>query len=257
MTRSVVRRVNPPAPPRRRMDGGRMIAAGVVVLFALIGVVSAGRYLSDSFASAKPNASGSHHKTTTGNNSASLALARAGTQATSIVRAAETSGRRQAKAELKQAQRKAARLVAAARRSTSSSTSAHPSSAASTQPIPTATTLPVISSSGPSSSGGSSAGTGSSAVPDLSSAPASWLVVGYNVAWGGGSGVGSISVINRSRGSLSGTALVQYYGPKGGLGSSEASFTDLGAGQSETLSLQGDAYPASASGYHIVISNVH
>jgi hypothetical protein len=123
-----------------------------------------------------------------------------------------------------------------------------------------------LSAVAPNTSGVSATGAGStstgggstSTTPNLSGVPASWLVVAYGATFGSGPGsAGSITVLNRSQKTFSGTARVEYVGHNGSLGSSSATFSGLAPGQTEVLPLNGAPYPSSASRYHIVVTNVH
>jgi hypothetical protein len=89
-------------------------------------------------------------------------------------------------------------------------------------------------------------------VPNLSGLPSTWLVVGYNATFNSGSsGVGTISVVNRSGKTFRGVAIVKY---KTG-GSASASFSGLAPGQAVVLPLSGSTYRG--GGYQIVMSGLH
>lgn len=274
--------VQPKNRPRGRkpVNGVAVVAVIAVLLFALVGVVSAGAFVSNKLAgSSKPTARHGTPGTSPSTTIAMQNLARAQAQATAIVQKAQLDGHiivskettkahRQARSILNTAQRQATKIqhqVAAAPVSPPAAV-AQPAAT----PVPTYaptngyTGQPIAQSPGlagnqyvgtpaPVVSGGTaSSATGSATTPNLSTVPASWLVVGYNASFGSGPGTaGSISVINRSGKLFSGVARVAY--TAGGFAS--APFSGLAPGQSITLPLNGAAYRG--GGYHILLMGVH
>lgn len=253
---------------RIRWDAPLVVAAGVVLLFAVVGVVSAGLFVAG-------KVSGSTVKSTptvrpaTSSSLAAQDIHRAQAQATAIVKQAQSAGHAIVASSNARAHRQANALIANARRQ--AATYRPPAVAA---PAPAPTAVPNVGSSNfnsptgstaagtsqvPTSSGavsgtntGSIASGSSAAVPNLSGVPASWKVVGYNASFGAtAGGVGTISVINRSTRAFSGVATVKY---RSG-GSSSAAFSGLAPGQSLVLALHGSAYRG--GGYQIILSGVH
>lgn len=266
MDRAIVNRAERPS-GRKRLDAALVLAAGVVVLFAVVGVVSAGSFVAG-------KVSGSSTKATaTVKPAASSALVaqdihRAQAQATAIVRQAQSAGhsivasanskaRQQASAVLATARRQAAsyRAPAAAPAATavpSTGNVAAGTTGVLTPPVVAPTALTSVGSVGTGGTVNTGSGVSSSAVPSLRGLPATWLVVGYNATFASGSaGVGTISVLNRSGKTFAGVATVKY---KSG-GSASASFSGLAPGQSLVLPLTGARYPG--GGYQIVMSGIH
>lgn len=275
-------RVQPKNRPRGRKSVGGMaiVAIIAVLLFALVGVVSAGAFIANKLAgSSKPAAK--HGNSGTGA-SATLAtenLARAQAQATAIVQKAQVDGHSIVSQETAKAHRRATSILTTAKRQASkiqhqTAVAAVRSPVAVTQPVatpvpayPAATAYtgqPIaqspgitgnqyVATPGTTAGGGTASNApGSSTTPNLSKVPASWLVVGYNAAFGTGPGnAGSISVINRSGKLFSGVARVSY--TAGGFAS--APFSGLAPGQSITLPLNGSAYHG--GGYHILLVGLH
>lgn len=245
-----------------------MALLGLILLFALLGVGSAGAYFAGKLSTG--SSAPSHRGRASGSSVAVADVARAQAQATAIVKAAQDASgtivkqatrkaRRQANVIIATAHRRARAISAAAPAPVTSAPPATggittaPGSGASTgagiaqQPVvvPTAVPLqtPIVSGTTPSTASGTT--------PNLSGVPASWLVVGYNATFGSGPGsAGSISVINRSGKVFSGVATVRY--STGALAS--ASFSGLAPGQSEVLPLNGPAYPG---GGYVIGVNVH
>jgi hypothetical protein len=106
-------------------------------------------------------------------------------------------------------------------------------------------------SSGATAPGAGSTSSGTSGTPDLGGVPASWKVVAFNASLGTGSGIGTVTVLNRSSGTFSGTVKIAY--ARGG--AAYASFSGLAPGQSEVLTLSGTPYPG--GGYTILLPSVH
>lgn len=239
---------------------------GLILLFAVIGLVSTGLMAGRALTMSAP----SHRvavRTVPAGRSASLAHAR--TRATAIVRSAEARGRSIQSRAVRQAHAQAAAIIVRARRqaarikAAAQSTSPAPVSAAPAVPVPTsvspAVTVPSAASpQSPTSSGTpSTAPVGASSTPpadttasppSLAGVPSGWYVVAYNATFGAGPGsAGSISVTNRGQKTYTGTARVIYtHG-----GEAVASFT-VSPGQTVTLPLNGPAYPG--GGYRIVVS---
>lgn len=267
MGRTVVRRVEQ---PRGRKSTDLLIVAGAaaILLFAVVGVISAGAFVAN-------KVSGVSNKTTpkagshTSSASASVRdIARAQAQATEIIREAQRAGQRIIVSANTRARQHSA---VASRRSHHVATARRPVAA-----VPTATLVPVAPAPaapapqpaapvvpttapfaaspatgnvGARGSIAGSAGNTSSSVPNLSGVPASWLVVGYNATFGSGPGsAGGISVVNRGGKMFTGVAEVHYANGK----VASAPFSGLAPGQSLVLPLDGPAY--TGGGYHIVVS---
>jgi len=274
--------VQPKNRPRGRKKVNKMAVVAIiaVLLFALVGVVSAGAFVTDKLAgSSKPAARHGTPGTSPSTTIAMQNLARAQAQATAIVQKAQVDGHsivsketakahRQAKSILTTAQRQASKIQhqAAATRVSPPVAVAQPIAT----PVPAYPTTngytgqPIAQSPGlagnqyvgtPVTTVGrvtASSATGSATTPNLSRVPASWLVVGYNASLGSGPGTaGSISVINRSGKLFSGVARVAY--TAGGFAS--APFSGLAPGQSITLPLNGTVYHG--GGYHILLMGLH
>jgi hypothetical protein len=256
---------------RKRLDTALVVAAGVVLLFAVVGVVSAGTFVAGKVSgnSTKPIPTA---KPATTSALVAQDIHRAQAQATAIVRQAQSAGHSIVASANAKAHRQASDVIAAARHQASSyrsSVAAAPALASTVVPntstsVGSATTggvasgvsqIPTGSSVG--ATGGVSTGTSTgsasrASVPDLRGVPSTWLVVGYNATFASGSGsVGSISVVNRSGKTFGGVAVVKY---KTG-GSASASFSGLAPGQALVLPLSGSSYPG--GGYRIVMSGLH
>lgn len=266
MGRTVVRQVER---PRQRQGGGGnilLVAIGVVLILALIGLVSTGIFVAGKV-SASPHAAKSHHPGT-GSRVAVADLARAQAQATAIVKAANDASTSIVHTATKRAHQQAAGIIAAAQRRArqiQAQPAATPVPVAPVAPVAPVTppsgtqqtTLPPTTANpGTSGSTGSAFGVttppgGAASAPNLRGVPASWLVVGYNASFGSGPGsAGSISVVNRGNKVFSGVAVVQY--TRGG--SASAPFAGLAPGQSLVLPLNGARYLG--GGYRILV-NVH
>jgi hypothetical protein len=273
---------------RKGLDAALVVAAGVVLLFAVVGVVSAGSFVADRVSGSSTRATATVRPTTT-SALAAQDIHRAQAQATAIVRQAQSAGHSIVVSASARAQRQANAVIATARRQAAAY---RPPVAAAPAPVPAPTAVPNTSpalgsgssggasglsqapsgslgaagsnggassavGSGVGTAGSSNAGTvssgGSSAsVPDLRGVPRTWLVVGYNATFAGGTGgVGTISVVNRSGKTFSGVAVVKY---KTG-GSATASFSGLAPGQSLVLPLAGSRYPG--GGYQITMTGLH
>jgi hypothetical protein len=285
--RAMVNRAERPT-GRRGLDMALIVAAAVVVLFAVVGVVSAGSFVADkvSGGSTKPTATA---KPATANAVVAQDIHRAQAQATAIVKQAQSAGHSIVVSAGTKARRQANAVIATARRQAASYRP--PVAAAAPAPATIPTAVPVTGTTGnatatggvasgvsPAPAGlvggvssngnvGSSSGAGATGgsttlptrssgnaapLPNLGSLPKTWLVVGYNAIFTGApSGVGTVSVVNRSGKTFSGVATVKY---KSG-GSSSASFSGLAPGQSLVLPLSGSPYRG--GGYQIVLNGLH
>ena len=243
-----------------------VVILAVVILFALIGLGSAGAFVAGKVSGSSTAKTATPAVGTS--SAASVALARARAEATSIVKAANDAGGSIVNSATKKAHRQAAGIIAAAHKQ------AHTLVAAAQRqptPVPQVTqgsTINNVPANGTSNSTTLSPtavpvypaagqpivvpGAHAAAPPNLSGVPATWQVVGYNATFGSGAGsAGSISVINRSKRAFSGTALVKY--TKGG--SAVAAFSGLAPGQALVLPLNGKRYPG--GGYRILLQGLH
>lgn len=267
MSRVMVNQAERPS-SRRRWDAALVVAACVVVLFAVVGVVSAGSFVAGkvSGGAIKPTAT---TKVTTTSSLVAQDIHRAQAQATAIVRQAQSAGhsivasanaraRRQANAVISGAHRQAAAYRAAVVTAPVAAPTTVPNTSASVgssnaggatsnvAQVPTST-----SSSGAGVTNGATVNRSGASVPNLSGVPSTWLVVGYNATFpGSAGGVGTISVVNRSGKVFSGVATVKY---RTG-GSASASFSGLAPGESLVLPLSGTTYRG--GGYQIVMSGL-
>lgn len=253
---------------RRTADGFVLAAAGLLILFAIIGIVSAGIFVANkvSSGSTHPAVAIRSGKGNTGASSARLAQARA--QATAIVKAAQDASHSIVSGAATKARKQAAGIVAAAHRQarkiTAAARAVHKAVAVVPPPAPVVATSPNYSNGNsqatvpilPSRTTGATSylptvttAPHGSTVPNLQGLPASWLVVGYGASFGSGPGnAGSISVVNRGRKIFSGVATVKYaHG-----GSATAFFSGLAPGQSAALPLNGSRY--TGGGYQILVS---
>lgn len=249
------RPVSPSNDPTARR---RLVLAGlaVIIVFAVIGVVSAGIFLGSALGSTGKTTGGIIHPTVAV--SSLQDVHRAQVQATNIVSQARKSGQTVARDITARARARATALVAAAKKSAGAIGASSPAPGAPSSPSSTATgnsstTIPGTTGAAPSSTvvSGTSASGGAAGTPDLSGVPASWKVVAYNAALGTGSRVGTVSVLNRGSGTFSGTVKIAYN--RGG--AAYASFSGLGPGHSEVLTLSGSPYPG--GGYTILLPAVH
>lgn len=244
------------APPddRSTRDALVMVGIGIILLFAALGVVSAGIFLGNKVTgNSKPGHAAS---TSTGRVQAMQDVHRAQAQATQIVQAAQTTGKSIVKHSTTRANRQAAAIVAAAKHKASQTSAGTTTGAVAAAPTaapsysyPSTSSGSSSAASGSTSSGGVASGSsGSTGSADLSNLPASWLVVGYNATFGSGPGsVGGITVLNRGNKTFHGVARVIY--AKGG--QATAAFSGLAPGQSAILPLNGPAYPG--GGYRIEV----
>ena len=290
MGRRVVRQVN--EPKRRGRLGGLLIAGiGIVLLFAAVGIVSAGSYVADRVSSnasqtkPKPGPSGR-------NVLAMQAIARAHAQATAIVKSAQARQRSIVSAATRRASRQAHSIVSAARRRAASVKRTARRVAAA--PGPAATQQSGITQASPSSglatgsaslntgaagytagagantgtgySGGTGTTTGtgyttapqqsiygsaSPSTPDLSGVPASWRVVAYNATFGSGPGSAG-SITVTNRSAKIFSGVAKVVYTNGG--TALARFSGLSPGQTLTLPLNGQSY--SGGGYRIIVVDV-
>lgn len=260
MGRTSARRAGAPR-GRRTLDGLVLSAAAVVLAFAVVGVASAGKYVAD-------RVSGSATATPTGLKAGTsrAEIARANAQATAIVKSARVSSRTIVKRTVNRARSQAQRMLAAARKRANAIASTPPGAAGTTSG-PSTTTGGATGSTTQGTTGTSGVVTFATPVPtlavptvtlqntpvgapDLSSVPASWLVVGYNATFGGGPGsAGGISVVNRGSKAFSGTVRVTY--ARGGVAT--ATFSGLAPGQSLVLPLNGPAYPGGGYSIRVIV----
>lgn len=246
---------HPVSPPVDRTGRRRLVLVGlaIILVFAAIGVVSAGIFVGSQFTSSAASPRKAAHTTPV---PASLRdVRRAQAQATRIVAQAQKNARATARGVTARARTQATALVVSAKKRAGAIAAAVPTAA----PAPAA---PTIGNSAPSAappsapatgvpSTGATGSTSASGTPDLSAVPASWKVVAYNASLGTGSGIGTVTVLNRSGGTFSGTVKIAY--ARGG--AAYASFSGLGPGQSEVLALSGTPYPG--GGYTILLPSVH
>ncbi|PZR98206.1 MAG: hypothetical protein DLM70_17805 [Chloroflexi bacterium] len=240
---------------RRASDGLIYVGAAAILLFAIVGVVSAGAFVANKVSSGSTTG---HRKAghVTDVSPALQDIARAQVQATAIVKTALQAGHQIVGLATQHANKQASTIVSRAERT-----------AAAQSPTAVPQVLPPVTAPGTGNGGSTALGGATSipltqpttvapsqtrsGIPDLSGVPASWLVVGYNATFGAGPGsAGSISVINRSAKSFGGVAEVVYAGGQ----KASASFSDLSPGQTAVLPLSGPAY--TGGGYHIVMANV-
>jgi len=253
--RTTVRRVN-------HGRGGRspnallMLGGALILLFAIVGVVSAGAYVAGKLSTtSSPRAT---HPGSRGRG-AQASIAQAHAEATQIVRSAQSASNRIVMSATSRASRQATKILAAARRNARHTTR----SVAQVVPTPAPAVNvppPVLAPTAVPPSYGAFA----TAIPtpsgqtyvapkaDLSHVPASWLVVGYNASFAAGPGsAGGVTVTNRSGKTFSGTATVTY---KSG-GKATATFGSVAPGQTVVLPLNGSPYHG--GGYSISMSNLH
>jgi hypothetical protein len=239
--RSFVTRANNPR--SRRSSGLAAVGIAIVLLFAIVGVVTAGSYVANRVSPGSPSPSPAA-RLTAGQKQASVReVARAQAQATAIVRQAQSAGRTIVTSAGRKAEQKAQAILKSARQKTSLKGTS--SSAALATPPPSAGTGPSSSIPTPVYSAAPAATAGP---VNLSSLPAAWLVVAYGATFGSGPGtVGGVTVTNRGAKALSGTVKVAY--TRGG--SAYASFTHLASGQTRSLGLEGASYRG--GGYRLLV----
>jgi hypothetical protein len=245
--RSVVRPVEEPR-AKRTLSGLVVAGIALVLLFAVLGVISAGALVADKMSSSA-KATATPHSIARSN-----LVPRAQSQATSIVRAAQTAGHHIVATATSKGNKQAKVLLANAKKQANAQAVTVPTA----QSVSPGTSVGTSTGTGTTSSSGQAAGStsagqssGSSAI-NLRSLPASWLVVAYNASFGSGPGsVGGITVTNRSGKRFSGVARVAY--TRGGYVS--ATFSGLAPGQTVVLPLNGAAYQG--GGYRILILHPH
>ena len=263
--------VNPTERPsnRRRMDGALVVAAGIVLLFAVVGVVSAGLFVAGKVSGSSPKAVATATPART-NPLAAQDIHRAQAQATAIVRQAQAAGHSIVAAASARAHRQANAVLSSARRQAATVRVAAPAPAVIPTAVPSSGLVPAPGNTGSvatgaaGNSGSTAASNGASAagsvrsigtagpVPNLRALPSTWLVIGYNATFSNGTGgIGTISVVNRSGKTFGGVATVKY---RSG-GSASAAFSGLAPGQAVVLPLSGRAY--SGGGYQIVMNGLH
>ena len=255
MGRTTVRRVN-------HGRGGRspntllMLGGALILLFAIVGVVSAGAYVAGKVSTtSSPRAT--HSGGTPAGSQDGIAQARA--EATQIVRSAQSASNRIVTSATSRASRQANRILAVARRNarhtTRSVSQVVPTPAPAVNvPPPILAPTAIPPSYGAFATAVPTLSTQTYAAPkaDLSHVPASWLVVGYNASFGAGPGaVGGVTVTNRSGKTFSGTATVAYTVG----GKATATFGSVAPGQTVVLPLNGSPYHG--GGYSISMSNLH
>jgi hypothetical protein len=239
----------PISPPSDRTSRNRLVLVGlaIILVFAVIGVVTAGIFVGSAISSS-PKSSPKAVPTGAASSSTLRDIHRAQAQATSIVAQARKSGHAAAQDLTRRARAQATALVVAAKRRAGVVAAQVPTAAAAP---PAVSAAPQPTYAAPStSSGGAVAGSTAAGAPDLNEVPAAWKVVAYGATFGSGPGVGSVTVLNRSSGSFSGTVKIAY--AKGG--AAYASFSGLAPGQSAVLTLTGTPY--SGGGYTILLPTV-
>lgn len=247
----------PNSAPTRQSGRNRLVLVGlaIIIIFAVIGVVSAGIFVGSAFSSSSKTGSSLHPTVPP---STLRDVHRAQAQATRIVAQARKSGRAASLRLTKRARAQATALVETARHRAAAIAAAVPT------PVPAPP--PTSSVPGPAYSGGSNSSTGTTSpggstgsaqasgavgAPGPGTVPASWKVVAYNATFSnGGAGVGTVTVLNRSTTTFSGTVKIVY--SRGG--AAYASFAGLAPGGSEVLPLSGTPYPG--GGYRILLPSV-
>lgn len=243
---------HPVSPPDNRTGRRRLVLVGlaIILVFAVIGVVSAGIFVGSAFTSSAPSHGKGKHATPV---PASLRdVRRAQAQATRIVAQARKKARVAARGVTTRARAQATALVVSAKKRAGAIAAAAPTAVPAPPVASTGSSAAVPPvSSGATAPGAGSTSSGTSGTPDLSGVPASWKVVAFNASLGTGSGIGTVTVLNRSSGTFSGTVKIAY--ARGG--AAYASFSGLAPGQSEVLTLSGTPYPG--GGYTILLPSVH
>ncbi len=243
MGRTPVRRVEP---ARTRLNSLVIVAGVIVLLFAVFGVASAGKFVADKMSSSKTAT-----PTPTGSGGVSAEVTRAHAQATAIVKAAQASERAILSQANTKAHRAATQIIAKARKSAAAAATSVPSGST-TAPVvvqPTVAPSTGLSTTSPAAPVPGLRGTPVGA-PNLAGIPASWLVVGYNPTFGSGPGsAGSVSVVNRGNVPFHGTVKITYnHG-----GTATARFSRLTPGESLILPLNGPAYPGGGFVMRVIV----
>jgi hypothetical protein len=242
-----------------------VIAVGaIVLLFAIVGVATAGKYVADRASGAKtptPVAVANNSSTT-----ALTAISRAHEQATAIVKAARQNGRAIVSQAASKARHQASQIITQAHRTAASAPARSvPGTPSSAPALPTAAPVVVqptayVATSSQVTTGTTTGVTATTPLPvlqntpvgapNLSGVPASWLVVGYNPTFGSGPGsAGSVGVVNRGSKPFSGTVKVVY--THGGVAT--APFSGLAPGASLILPLNGPTYPGGGFTIQVVV----
>lgn len=238
--------------PRRSGSFGGLVTVGIalILLFALIGVVSAGAFVANRVGTSS-KATITPEATSTNGNLVAQELARAQTQATAIVRQAQGAGHAIVGTATTRASRQARSIVSRARQQQPVATPAQVGPGQpggnGTSPVPIQPQFAPTAAAGFVPSPGIPAPT--ALVPSvLSGLPKSWLVVAYGATFGNGPGTaGGITVTNRGAKTFTGVARVLY--AKGGVATGQ--FGALAPGQTEVLALNGPTYPG--GGYRITV----
>jgi hypothetical protein len=213
-------------------------AIAVVLLFAVVGVVSAGAFVADKISAGKPTPTS--RTRAAGTSVAVQDVARAQAQATAIVKEAQSAGRHIITSLGSQAHRQATAIVAAARRQAAAikQSSAGSSTVAPTAPVTQPQTAPTALPTAQVAAGAVSGNVPSTG--NLSGYPSSWQVVAHKITFGNGPGsAGSVTVTNRSSVDHSGVVTVDC--TRGG--GAQASFNNLPPGQSAVIPLYGRKCP--------------
>jgi len=246
--RSAVHRVDSPR-SRRTLNGLLIAAVAVVLLFAVVGVVSAGAFVADKISGGKSTPTS--RTRVTGTSAAVQDVVRAQAQATAIVKQAQFAGRNIVSSSGSKAHRQAKAIVAAARRQAAAikQSGAGSSTVAPTAPVTQPQTAPTALVTQPQTAPSAlptaqvAAGATSGSLPstgNLSGYPSSWQVVAHKITFGSGPGsAGNVTVTNRSSVAHSGEVTVQCTAG----GSAQASFNALPPGQSELIPLNGRECP--------------
>ncbi|GAC1399708.1 MAG: hypothetical protein NVSMB52_13290 [Chloroflexota bacterium] len=234
---------------------------GFLILFAVIGIVSAGVFLADKVGGSSSSHTPRVHATVGASGTNPVTVAQARGQATAIVKSAQDASRSIVSSATKKANKQATAIVAAAHRSAKkiaaapiptavpSAVSIAPTAVPSISQRSVVPVLPVQATTAVTSVPQTQALLGPARIPDLRGVPTSWRVIGFDAKFGSGPGTaGSISVINRGNRVFSGTATVVYVGG----GYATAYFSGLAPGQSGVLALNGSPY--AGHGYHIVVN---
>lgn len=207
----------------------------------MLGVVSAGAFVADKVSS---KATATPHGVTTSN-----LLPRAQSQATSIVRAAQTAGHHIMATATSKGKKQARAIVTTAKRETTAQPVVVPTAQS---VVPTAASGIAATPFATQATGSVTTGATRTSGINLGSLPATWLVVAYNATFGTGPGsAGGITVTNRSGKRFSGVVRIAY--TRGG--QAMASFSGLSAGSTEVLPLNGPRY--AGGGFRILVLHPH
>jgi vacuolar-type H+-ATPase subunit H len=250
---------------RRSLDGLVIAVGAIVLIFAVVGVASAGTYVAGKVSHKATSTPVVVSTTANGQTSRQVALARA--QATAIVEAAKQSQKQILSKATSRARSQAQSIISSARHSANSvitSAAAHATAVSKNAPTaasrttsgpsavvyPTATPVYGTTYTYPTATPAAVLATTAVGSPNLSTVPAAWKVVGYGASFGSGPGsAGSVSVVNRGAKAYSGTVKVVY--TSGGVAT--ASFSGLAPGQSLVLPLNGPAYTGGGFSIQVVV----